>query len=137
MTEVDFQPFYTVAEMAHDGPWVAGRYTVIENLLKHRPDAVHPITRQVTDVARRFSATDTFRAIYALRELTRDVTETMDSFDMLCVPSVPKFFTRREVDADPIVTNAQLGTYTNFVNLLDMCALTVPMPPEPMDAPGV
>ena len=25
--------------------------------------------------------------------------------------------------------SARLGTYTNFVNLLDLCALTVPVPP--------
>ncbi len=136
ISEIDFKPFYAVAEMLYDGPWVAERYTVIEDLLKHRPGAIHPVTRQVTEVARRFSATDTFRAIYALRELSRNVAETMDSFDMLCVPSVPKFFTRREVDADPIVTNAQLGTYTNFVNLLDMCALTVPTAARQDGRPG-
>jgi len=134
--EIDFQPFYAVAEMLYDGPWVAERHTVIEDLLKDRPDAVHPVTRQVTEVADRFSATDTFRAMYALRNLTRDVTDTMASLDMLCVPSVPKFFTRREVDVDPIGTNAQLGTYTNFVNLLDMCAIAVPTAARKDGRPG-
>ena len=28
--------------------------------------------------------------------------------------------------ADPIVTNSRLGTYTNFVNLLDLCGIAVP-----------
>ena len=28
--------------------------------------------------------------------------------------------------ADPIATNSRLGTYTNFVNLLDMCGIAVP-----------
>jgi allophanate hydrolase len=28
--------------------------------------------------------------------------------------------------ADPITLNSRLGTYTNFVNLLDLCALSVP-----------
>ena len=27
---------------------------------------------------------------------------------------------------DPIGANARLGTYTNFVNLLDLCALAIP-----------
>ncbi len=31
-----------------------------------------------------------------------------------------------EVLADPIELNSRLGTYTNFVNLLDLCALSVP-----------
>ena len=31
-----------------------------------------------------------------------------------------------EVDADPVGVNSRLGRYTNFVNLLDWCALAVP-----------
>ncbi len=38
---------------------------------------------------------------------------------------MPRFYTRAEVEADPIETNSNLGTYTNFVNLLDLCALSL------------
>ena len=31
-----------------------------------------------------------------------------------------------DVTADPIGPNSELGTYTNFVNLLGLCALAVP-----------
>ena len=31
-----------------------------------------------------------------------------------------------EIERDPIGPNSELGTYTNFVNLLDMCGLAVP-----------
>ena len=106
---------------------VAERHTVIESLLAEKPDAVHPVTRQVTEVALEFSATDTFRAIYRLRELAHEITAAMASVDLVCVPSIPKFITRTEVENDPIGPNAQLGTYANFVNLLDFCALTVPV----------
>ena len=34
------------------------------------------------------------------------------------------------VAADPIGPNSELGTYTNFVNLLDWCALAVPGRPR-------
>ena len=134
--EIDFRPFYAVAEKLYEGPWVAERLAVIEDLLNDQPTAVHPVTRQVTEVADRFSAKDTFRAMYALRDLASEISKTMISLDMLCVPSVPTFFTRREVDADPIGTNAQLGTYTNFVNLLDMCAITVPVAAREDGLPG-
>jgi allophanate hydrolase len=30
------------------------------------------------------------------------------------------------VEADPIRLNARLGTYTNFVNLMEMCGVAVP-----------
>ncbi|HLL17139.1 MAG TPA: allophanate hydrolase, partial [Rubrivivax sp.] len=38
-------------------------------------------------------------------------------------PTHPRF---AEVDADPLGSNARLGTYTNFVNLLGWCALALP-----------
>ncbi len=31
-----------------------------------------------------------------------------------------------DLEVDPIAPNSELGTYTNFVNLLDLCALAVP-----------
>ena len=134
--EIDFRPFYAVAEKLYNGPWVAERHAVIEDLLNDQPTDVHPVTRQVTEVADRYSAKDTFRAMYALRDLANGISKTMTALDMLCVPSVPTFFTLREVDADPIGTNAQLGTYTNFVNLLDMCAITVPVTAREDGLPG-
>ncbi len=136
VTEVDFDPFYAVADLLYKGPWVAERHTVIEALLAEKPDAVHPVTRQVTKVALGFSATDTFRAMYRLRELAQEITAAMASVDLVCVPSIPKFITRTEVENDPIGPNAQLGTYTNFVNLLDFCALTVPVAQRDDGRPG-
>ena len=41
-------------------------------------------------------------------------------------PTMPRFYTVAEVEADPVRLNARLGTYTNFVNLLDLCAIAVP-----------
>ena len=136
VSEVDFQPFYAVAELLYDGPWVAERHTVIETLLAQNPDAVHPVTRQVTEVAQQFSATDTFRAIYRLRELSHEITAAMAELDLICVPSVPTFVTRMEIENDPFGPNAQLGTYTNFVNLLDLCAITVPVTQREDGRPG-
>ena len=45
---------------------------------------------------------------------------------MLVVPSVPRVPTVAEVLAEPIAVNSMLGTYTNFVNLLDLCAADDP-----------
>ena len=120
----------------YNGPWVAERHTVIEALFGKQTDAVQPVTRQVTEVALGFSATDTFRAMYRLRELAHEIAATMASVDLLCVPSIPTFITRTEVENDPIGPNAQLGTYTNFVNLLDLCALTVPVAQREDGRPG-
>jgi len=44
----------------------------------------------------------------------------------MLVPTMPRFYTVAEVEADPVQLNSRLGTYTNFVNLLDLCAIAVP-----------
>ena len=46
--------------------------------------------------------------------------------DTLVLPTAPTVYTCEQVLADPIRLNSRLGTYTNFVNLLDLCAAAVP-----------
>ncbi|HSG91483.1 MAG TPA: amidase family protein, partial [Pseudomonadales bacterium] len=133
---IDFVPFYQVAEMLYDGPWVAERYAVIEDLLRRDPAAVHSVTRRVVDVAERFSSADVFRAMYRLQELKRAIAPRLAGLDMLCVPSIPTFYTVAEVEEDPFGPNTSLGTYTNFVNLLEMCAIAVPTAPRRDGRPG-
>lgn len=47
IVEIDFQPFYDVAEMLYEGAWAAERYTVIEDLLTRNANALHPVTRGI------------------------------------------------------------------------------------------
>jgi allophanate hydrolase len=136
IVEVDFTPFNQVAEMLYDGPWVAERYAVVEDLLRRDPAAVHSVTRRVIEVAARFSSADVFRAMYRLQELKRGIDPLLAGLDMMCVPSIPTFYTVADVEADPFGPNTSLGTYTNFVNLLDMCAMTVPTAPRRDGRPG-
>ena len=46
--------------------------------------------------------------------------------DFLVVPTTPTIYRIDEVEAEPRKLNAQLGAYTNFVNLLDLAAVAVP-----------
>lgn len=134
--EVDLAPFYQVAEMLYDGVWVAERHAVIEGLLSRDADAVHPTIRQVVSKAEAFSATDAFRSFYRLEALRREVTTAMTAVDLLCVPSIPTFFTLADLERDPIGPNTRLGTYTNFVNLLDLCGTAVPVAARSDGRPG-
>ncbi len=43
------------------------------------------------------------------------------------MPTVPRMYTVAEVEADPVTLNSNLGSYTNFVNLLDLAAISVPV----------
>jgi allophanate hydrolase len=117
---------FAVAALLYDGPWVAERYAAIRPILESRPEIIHPTTKAVISVATRFNAADAFAGLYRLAELRRESDAIWDRVDVLAVPTYPRPQTRAALDADPIGPNSELGTYTNFVNLLDWCALSVP-----------
>jgi len=122
----DLEPFYETARLLYEGPWVAERYLVIRDLLASDPDAIHPVTREITIGGARGSAADTFAALYRLQALRKVAERTFAAVDALVLPTAPTAYTTAEVLADPILLNSRLGTYTNFVNLLDLCGLAVP-----------
>ena len=124
--EVDFEPFYETARLLYEGPWVAERYLVIRSLLASAPDAIHPVTREIILQGARPSAADAFAAFYKLEELRRVRDQVFRRIDALLLPTAPTAYTVDQVLADPIGLNSRLGTYTNFVNLLDLCGLAVP-----------
>ena len=133
---LDFTPLFDVAAMLYQGAWVAERYTVIKDLLATDPDAVHPVTRAVVEPAEGLSAADAFEGIYRLKALQREAFSRIDRVDLLCVPTYPKPATCAAVEADPIGANSELGTYTNFVNLLGLCATAVPTRSRSDGLPG-
>jgi allophanate hydrolase len=124
--EINFAPLYSIAELLYGGPWVAERHTVVQTLLEREPQALDRTVRSVVEMARDYTATDAFRAQYRVREARRDIAALWQDVDLLMVPTAPGHPTHAEVDADPINANAVLGTYTNFVNLLGFCALSMP-----------
>lgn len=133
---LDFTPFHDIARLLYEGAWVAERHAVIEDLLATNPEAVHPVTRQIIRVAETQSATDAFRGIYRLKELRAIADPLVASVDLLCVPTIPTFYSVADLTEDPIGPNARLGTYTNFVNLMDLCGIAVPTAPRTDGRPG-
>jgi allophanate hydrolase len=124
--ELDFRPFLETARLLYEGPWVAERWLAIRELLERKPEAVHPVTRRVIEKAPSFSAADAFAAAYRLQALRRRAEAAWAGVEVIVTPSAPTIYTRAEVEADPVALNSRLGTYTNFVNLLDLCGLAVP-----------
>jgi len=123
---IDFSPLFAAAALLYDGPWLAERYAVVEALIEKNPDALNPVVRRIIDRARSMSAVDAFKAEYHRAELARRADALMQGLDGLLVPTTPAMYTVAEVEADPVRLNMRLGTYTNFVNLLDWCALALP-----------
>jgi allophanate hydrolase len=56
-----------------------------------------------------------------------DREANQERIDVLILPSTTTHPTVEDMLADPLALNKQLGTFTHFVNLLDLCALSVPI----------
>ena len=126
IVEIDMEPFYRTARLLYEGPWVAERYIAARSVIETAPQSMHPITRQIILNGARYSAADAFAAFYQLQELRRACERAFARIDALALPTIPRAYTVDEMLVDPIELNSRLGTYTNFVNLLDLCALSVP-----------
>lgn len=124
--EIDFQPFLDTARLLYEGPWVAERYAAIREFIERQPETLLPVTRQIISGATKFSAADTFTALYKLKAMQRLTAPVWDEIDVLLTPTAGTIYTVAEVEADPVKTNSNLGYYTNFMNLLDLCAVAVP-----------
>ena len=124
--EIDFAPFRAVSGLLYGGPIVAERLAGIRAFVADHADSLHPVTRQIMEGGARHLGVDVFDALHHLQELRIRTLKTWEVADFLFVPTTGTTYTIAEVEADPIRLNANLGVYTNFVNLLDLCAIAVP-----------
>jgi allophanate hydrolase len=122
----DLEPLLAAAELLYQGPWVAERTAAVEDLLKERPGAIHPVVRGILVGGLTWSALETFKADYRLRAYQRQAEGLWEGVDVLLLPTCGTTYRLREVLAEPLGLNANLGRYTNFVNLLDMSAIALP-----------
>ena len=136
VVELDFEPFFAVASLLYEGAFVAERYEAIRSFIEEQPEEMHPVTRAIIESARRFDAASAFGAQYRLAEMRRELSSVWTGVDAMLVPTFPRPRTVAEVTAEPVRLNSELGTYTNFVNLLDLCALAVPARPRPDGLPA-
>jgi allophanate hydrolase len=123
---VDLSACFEAAALLYDGPFVAERTAAVGEFIDAHPDEVLEVTRTIIQSGRRYSAVDTFGALYKLRALRAAAAEIFARAAVLVVPTTPTIYRLTEIAAEPYLLNARLGTYTNFVNLLDLCALAVP-----------
>ena len=124
--EIDFAPFREAARLLYGGAWVAERLAALEEVLDAHADAPEPVIRTILLDARRHGGAAAFRACHALAALRRRADAVWADVDALLLPTAPTIYRVADVLAEPLALNANLGTYTNFVNLLDCCAVAVP-----------
>ena len=124
--EIDFQPFLDAARLMYEGPWVAERYLAAQPLIDDKPNALLPVTHAIISGGSKPRATDAFKSQYRLMELKRKAEAAWKKVDVIVTPTAGTIYTIKQVEADPIQLNSNLGYYTNFMNLLDLAALAVP-----------
>ncbi|MDD0972537.1 allophanate hydrolase [Pseudomonas fontis] len=126
LVPIDFTPFRQLAEQLYQGPWVAERTVAMSEMLASAPQAIDPVVRAIVENGLGYSACDAYRAEYLRAELSRAINQALAGFDALVVPTSPTLRTQAEMKREPVLFNAQFGTYTNFTNLADLSALAVP-----------
>ena len=126
LVELDFSLLHQAAALLYEGPWLAERYVAVGDFVARQGKALDPVVSGIISKGRDFSASDYFRAEYRRAELKRDSDRIWQQVDALLVPTAPIHYRISDVQAEPVLLNSRLGTYTNFVNLLDWCALSLP-----------
>ena len=124
--EMDVAPLLEAAQLLYQGPWVAERAAAVEALLRDDPGAIEPTVRTIIQDGLAYTAVDAFKGAYALQAHLRTAEAFWTQADVLLLPTAPTIYRIAEVRAAPVALNANLGVYTNFVNLLDMSAVALP-----------
>lgn len=126
VVEVDIGPFLEAGALLYGAGWVAERLLAVGDRLRAHPSAADPTVAGIILGAANLTAEDVWRGLHRLEDLCALAAPAWREMDALLLPTAPRAWTPEEVAADPLGTNAVLGHYTNFVNLMDLCALALP-----------
>ena len=126
VVEVDISGLLECAQLLYSGPWVAERTAALKELLARNPLAIHPVVRGIVEGGLTKTAVEAFEGAYKLKEYERVAQAIWEQVDVLLLPTAPTTYTIKQLQADPVALNSNMGLYTNFVNLLDMSALAIP-----------
>lgn len=124
----DTKELSEAAAILYDGPWVAERYAGLKEYLDDHADTLFPVTGDIICGAMKktMTAVDVFQAMHRLAQIKQTVHTLLED-SVLILPTNGGTFTRKQVDENPIEANSQMGLYTNHCNLLDLCAVNVPV----------
>jgi len=124
--DIDYTPFRKAAELLYTGPWVAERYAAVGAHIELGGDDVDPTVATIVLGGKSGTAVDAFVGQYVLADYRRVIDQVWDRIDVLLLPTTPTTYRIDEIEKDPVGLNANLGLYTNFVNLADCAAVAVP-----------
>ncbi|UGQ13477.1 allophanate hydrolase [Yinghuangia sp. ASG 101] len=123
---VDVAPLLAVATLLYDGALVAERFAAVGDFLATEPAGADPTVAAIIRAAAGLPAHGLAADQRRVDEARATAAALLRDCDALLLPTTVGHPTLAEVAADPVGTNSRMGTYTNFVNLLDMAAVAVP-----------
>jgi allophanate hydrolase len=126
LVEIDLSAFLAAARLLYGGGLVAERHEAVGEFVDAHRDEVDPTVGAIISTAGQVPATRLLRDRRLLAELTETAMAALRDCDVLLIPTTTEHPSIADVAADPVGVNSRLGTYTNFCNLMDMCAVAVP-----------
>jgi allophanate hydrolase len=126
VAEIELGPFLSAGALLYAGAFVAERYAAVGAFIAEHPDAVDPYVAEIILGGGSISAERYVADCERLEQYRQAAFDELQGFDALLLPTAPFQPTIAEVAESPLELNRQLGTYTSFANLLDLCAISVP-----------
>ncbi|HJW01307.1 MAG TPA: allophanate hydrolase [Arthrobacter sp.] len=129
---IEFDAFLKAARLLYDGGLVAERYAAVGGFLEmydggtDSQAGIDPTVQLIIRAAGSVPAHRYVSDTAKLEALKQEAMARLEGFDALLVPTSPFHPTLAEVAVDPVGVNSLMGTYTNFCNLFDLCAVAVP-----------
>ncbi len=133
--DIDYAPLAGAAALLYESALVAERYAAVRGFVDAHADEIVEPVRGILESGRGYSAADMCEAQTKLRAFGQQAAEIWQGIDVLLVPTAPTHYTIAQMQADPVALNRNLGAYTNFVNLLDYAAISVPSTIRPDGLP--
>jgi allophanate hydrolase len=129
---IEFDVFLDAARLLYDGALVAERYAAVGDFIEaaaadpDRQAGIDPTVEGIIKAAGQVPAHRYVADTAKLEDLKSRAMSALEGFDALLIPTAPFHPTLADVAADPVGVNSLMGTYTNFCNLFDLCAVAVP-----------
>lgn len=128
-SEFDYSPFEDANAIMYGSSFVTQRLVSFDDYLKqHGTSQLHPAVAAIFEKSKGFTAVQAYQDQFKLLGYKRRVErEFRDHLDVLIVPTTVRHWKVEEVDVDPLGRNFELGEFTQFANLVDLCAIAIPV----------
>ena len=129
VTTVDFDitSLLAVGDLLYGSALVAERTAAVGELVEGGGEGLDPVVAGIITAGGQCGAVDVYDSLHRLRELRAAAELDLEGLDSFVTPAVPHAVSILDVEQSPVEANAELGRFTTFANLLDLCALTLPV----------